>query len=114
LFGFEGQVYGPIGLANDARPFTGDTVVDETRRGKSRIKIDRLRPFNDIWKDVMHAFYTRPIVRQWELPNQATFMYKELELDEIERRISIVHISGIVQEALGQRVEGGKHENVEP
>jgi hypothetical protein len=62
------RVYGLVGLANNTRSFSGD--IDETQRGKGRIKIDRLRSFYDIWKDVVkHAFsHTTPIQRHGTLP----------------------------------------------
>ncbi|KAK0646879.1 heterokaryon incompatibility protein-domain-containing protein [Cercophora newfieldiana] len=100
------RVYGLIGLANDARPFSDDGY--QTFK-KGRIKINRLRSFYDIWEDVVNHVYSlpRPIPRAWTLPGPAgTHADKLLRtLDREEREISIVRTSAIVQEALGQQVK---------
>lgn len=109
------RIYGLIGLANDVRPFWGDT--DGAHQGKGRIKIDRLRSFYDIWKDVVkHVFFrTKPIPRHWTVPGQEANAGNLLNLDDEERSVSVVRTSGVVQEALGQKVEGWQvSESMEP
>jgi hypothetical protein len=129
------RVYGLVALANDVRPFSGadeqtpfiktktlgansrhlgyepsESLGDphRARRKKGRIKIDRLRSFYDIWKDVVtHAFFcARPADLSWSmlvLDQSRKDIF--LRLKDMERNMSIVRTSGIVQEALGHHVE---------
>lgn len=77
--------------------------------GRGRILIDRLRSSYDIWKDVVgHAINSRPNSRGWEFlkGHLGNPEYTVLSPEEKERSVSIVRISGIVQEALGQEIHG--------
>lgn len=128
------RVYGLVGMANDIRPFssthhqentTGTEITGEdihqplceprkpsgdpsrARPRKGRIKIDRFRSFYDLWKDVVtHAFFcAKPSPHLWTTTTMMPSRDK-IKLQENERNIAIVRTSGIVQEALGQCVEG--------
>lgn len=127
------KVYGLVGLASDIRPYSGGAVPEdaantytnqlqpggmlevEPRRGKGRIRIDRLRSFYDIWKDVMGFVYFRakPIQGRWNIRDNCSdsdiscnFGHGKMTYSlSAERWISAVRTAGIVQEALGQKVE---------
>ena len=124
------KVYGLLGCANDIHPFVGrderaDSLKDyinslstglkplsEPRRGIGSLRVDYTRSFYDIWTSVVDFvfFQARRVEGRVhvhvgsEAREQAVGRQVDAPLNE-ERRISIVRTAGIIQDALGQKVE---------
>ncbi|KAK3935097.1 heterokaryon incompatibility protein-domain-containing protein [Diplogelasinospora grovesii] len=124
------KVYGLLGCANDICPFVGqderaDSLTDyinslstglkplpEPRRGRGSLRVDYSRSFYDIWTSVVGFVFfqannveSRVHIRVGsKAREQAVGGHVDAPLNE-ERRISIVRTAGIVQDALGQKVD---------
>ncbi|TPX17636.1 uncharacterized protein E0L32_012081 [Thyridium curvatum] len=99
------RVYGLLGLANDVVSInTAETLPtphpydgDSTRRGRGTIVVDYKRPFYDIWCDVVLHMYRRAMPK-------LDFGKSEEERQD-ERRSRVVRFAGVVQKALGGKVD---------
>lgn len=124
------RVYGLLGCANDIHPFVGrdernDSLREyinslsagskpecEPRRGIGSIRVDYSRSFFDLWMSVVNFVFFQANNVEGRIPirlgsdtlEQAGNRQMDVPLNE-ERRISIVRTAGIVQDALGQKVE---------
>ncbi|KAK3346012.1 heterokaryon incompatibility protein-domain-containing protein [Lasiosphaeria hispida] len=113
------RVYGLLGCANDVRPFVGQdekadslpkyidslstrltTPLPDLRRGMGALRVDYSRSFEDIWTNVVQFAYFQ--AKSVQPPVKV--ILDRLGSNE-ERCLSIVRMSGVVQEALGQKVE---------
>ena len=124
------RVYGLLGCANDIRPFAGrddradslKTHIDSLssglkslsrpRRGMGSLRVDYFCPFYDIWTSVVGFVYFQAKEFERNVSIQEAAKVQELTTGRQgvvslleERQISIVRTAGIVQDALGQKVE---------
>lgn len=127
------KVYGLLGCANDIYPFVGrddkeDSLTSyinslstglrpqyEPRRGMGSLKIDYSSSFYDIWTRVVcfvffQAKNLEGRIHVTRIENEAKGQATGGEVDVLpnlneERRISIVRTAGVVQAALGHKVE---------
>lgn len=124
------RVYGLLGCANDIRPFAGrddradslKTHIDSLssglkslsrpRRGIGSLRVDYFCPFYDIWTSVVGFVYFQAKEFERNVSIQEAAKVQELATGKQgvvplleERQISIVRTAGIVQDALGQKVE---------
>jgi hypothetical protein len=98
------RVYGLVGLANDvdailegASQHTWEGFIKDRYRGRGQIPIDYSRSFYDIWCDVVAFVYFRAKA-------QLDFG-KERHQMEDERRARLVRFAGVLQAALGGRID---------
>lgn len=122
------RVYGLLGLANDSSPLSevdgdADSVDEgidsldlqreslrEPGRGGGSFRIDYSRSFYDIWADLVNFVYFRAKNIDGRFNRQTPNAAPELVgspkyLLNNERRVSVVRIAGIAQDALGLNVE---------
>jgi len=124
------RVYGLYGCANDVRPFAGrderidarkahacSLVSDEdlrspVRRGIGSLRVDYNCSFFDIWRSVVCFTYfeakelERNVQSQRFIKRDSTHINRKTsEKVNEERRTSLVRFSGILQGALGEKVE---------
>jgi hypothetical protein len=119
------RVYGLLGCANDIRPFVGQDVgsefpVDnfnsldtgekhlfEHRRGIGSLRVDYSLSFYEIWADVIKFAFFQAKNVEGRIHIRVDDEEKKQTLKNTieERRISIVRTTGIVQAALGQKIE---------
>ena len=124
------RVYGLLGCANDIRPFAGrddradslKTHIDSLssglkslsrpQRGMGSLRVDYFCPFYDIWTSVVGFVYFQAKEFERNVSIQEAAKVQELTTGKQgvvplleERQISIVRTAGIVQDALGQKVE---------
>ena len=124
------RIYGLIGCANDIRPFAGpDDKADYLKsyidalssglepsnpplRGIGSLKVDYSCSFSDIWTRVITFVYFQAREFERNVNMQVTAREDHLNVSQPgvipllkERQVSIVRLAGIVQAALGERVE---------
>ena len=122
------RVYGLLGCAKDARPYTeqtgtadiqreyislptdGSKTFPEPRRGHGSFRVDYGCSFYDLWaRMIRFVFYARIVegrdhIRVGESGTGEHAADGKPE-DPVERRISIVRTSGVIQGALEQKVD---------
>ena len=85
---------------------TGRKPLAEPRRGAGSFRVDYCRSFYDIWTSVVEfVFFQAKNVEGRACIRVGSETREQPGPPNEERRISIVRMAGIVQDALGQKVE---------